>query len=134
GLDISGLYRVLAESGINFKVVMRSAEGKEKQGYIVSQNPQPGTLIDPTEQVQIVCTNTQTTSGMIGGLFTTELPEYPYPLSLKLVAELPSGQKQTLLETKHPGKEFSLPYFLPENTVLVLSVLDRVILRKEIKN
>lgn len=134
GLDINGLYRVLRETGINFKVVMRAAESKETPGFIVSQQPQAETPINPEEQVQIVCTAPHEVSGMISGLLTTELPEYPYPLALKLIAELPTGQKQTLLETKHPGKEFSLPYSVPENTVLVLMVLDRVVLRKEIKN
>mgnify|MGYP006967017776 FL=1 len=119
---------------INFLVTMRAAEGKEKQGFVLSQQLAAGELVDPADPVAIVCTNPAAVSGMVFGLFSVTLPEYPYPLSLKVVVELPSGQKQQLLATKHPGKQFTLPYMVPEKSVLVLSVLDRVIIRKEVSN
>jgi hypothetical protein len=70
---------------------------------------------------------------MIAGLFVHELPDYPYAVPVTLSALKPSGERAVLASFKHPGGKYTLPFFLPENTVLVLSVLDKEVARAELR-
>ncbi|MBU0934877.1 MAG: penicillin-binding protein, partial [Spirochaetes bacterium] len=70
-------------------------------------------------------------TGIIDGLFTQTLPEYPYPLKMVLYSQTPSGVKSPLITVEHPGGEFSVPYSVPEGTLLILEVLNRVVARVE---
>ncbi|MBP7263855.1 MAG: penicillin-binding protein, partial [Spirochaetia bacterium] len=116
----------------NFSFTVRPAEGSEKSGVVVAQLPVPGTVQNPAEPVQLVFTLPKEQSGMSSGLFTRDLPEYPYPLSVTLYAETPTGPRTTLVSVEHPGGPFSWPYVLPNGSVLELQVLNKVVARQEV--
>ena len=110
---------------------MRPVEGRERPGTIVAQLPAPGTLEDQTAPVSIVFGAPERTAGMVTGLFSQPLPEYPYPLRAVLYAEPPSGARVPIISVDHPGRSFTMPYSLPEGSVLVLQVLNKVVARVE---
>lgn len=58
------------------------------------------------------------------GIFSVELPEYPYPVPVKLDSQDQTGKLVKLAEFCHPGKHFTVPYNVKKNTTLILYVLD----------
>jgi len=58
------------------------------------------------------------------GTFEIALPDYPISVDLVIEKELSGGKTETLLEMKHPGGTFSIPYREPAGTVLNLKVYD----------
>ncbi|HUW70246.1 MAG TPA: PASTA domain-containing protein [bacterium] len=131
GLPLQDATLQIEKSGIAFQFTMRAPEGRERPGTIVAQLPSPGTLEDPLAPVSIVYAVTPKTEGVVTGLFTQALPEYPYPLKTVLYAEPPSGARIPLITVDHPGRQFTMPYAVPEGSVLVLQVLNKVVARVE---
>jgi hypothetical protein len=68
---------------------------------------------------------------MASGLFSQSLPEYPYPLRSVLYTEPPTGPRVPLISVDHPGRLFTMPYVVPQGSVLVLQVLNKVVARVE---
>jgi len=131
GLPLQEAALLIEKSGIAFQFTMRPVEGRERPGTIVAQLPAPGTLEDQSAPVSIVFGAPERAEGIVVGLFSQPLPEYPYPLRAVLYAEPPSGARVPLISVDHPGREFTLPYALPEGSVLVLQVLNKVVARVE---
>jgi hypothetical protein len=65
-------------------------------------------------------------------LFRYAIPKNPYPLSVRLEALLPAGERVRLVSMEYPGGELTVPYRLPEGTTLVLSMLNREIYRETV--
>jgi hypothetical protein len=61
------------------------------------------------------------------------LPEYPYPVPVKIEALKSGGQRQLIASMKHPGGGLSIPFSLPEGSTLILSALDKEISRTGVK-
>lgn len=131
GLPLQDAALQIEKSGIAFQFSVRTPEGRERPGTIVAQLPAPGTLEDPLAPVSIVYAMAPKTDGVVSGLFTQALPEYPYPLKTVLYAEPPSGARIPLITVDHPGRQFTMPYSVPEGSVLVLQVLNKVVARVE---
>jgi beta-lactam-binding protein with PASTA domain len=131
GLILADAVLQIEKSNIAFQFTQRPAEGREQPGTIVAQSPVPGTMEDAGATVSIVYAAPAMREGMVSGLFSLALPEYPYPLRITLYAEPPSGPRLPLIAVEHSGRAFTLPYTVPEGTVLVLQVLNRVVARVE---
>ncbi|MDR0388045.1 MAG: penicillin-binding protein, partial [Treponema sp.] len=65
-------------------------------------------------------------------LFSYTLPENPYPLPVRLEALLPGGERRLLAEVEFPGGVFTLPYQLPPQSILILSMLNRELYRETV--
>lgn len=61
-------------------------------------------------------------NGNTYGLFTTNLPAYPYPLSISVEAISPDAEKYNLVTFSHSGGRISIPYAVPAGTQLILYV------------
>ncbi|MCL2127109.1 MAG: penicillin-binding protein, partial [Treponema sp.] len=68
------------------------------------------------------------------GLFTYTMPKNPYPLPVRLEALLPSGERRRIAAVDFPGGKFTVPYRLPEESVLVLSLMSREIYRETVRD
>jgi len=131
GLALAAAIKEIEKSGVAFRFEMRPAAGKETPGTVVAQLPVPGTLQDAVTPVTVVYAAPAQVEGVVSALFSQPLPEYPYPLKATLLAEKPDGSMTPLITVEHPGTIFTLPYALPEGSVLVLQVLNRVVARVE---
>ena len=69
-------------------------------------------------------------SDNISGIFQEKLPDYPYPVPMKLDAYPAEGTSYTIVSFNHPGGNLTIPYEVPRGTTLVLSVADKVEARK----
>lgn len=131
GLTLADAILQIEKSNIAFQFTQRPAEGREPPGSIIAQSPAPGSMEDAGSTVSIVYAAPALREGMVSGLFSQMLPEYPYPLRVSLFAEPPSGPRLPLITVEHNGQAFTLPYTVPVGTVLVLQVLNRVVARVE---
>ncbi len=132
GLPIADAMERIRQSGIFFTFSARPAQSGEAGETVVSQLPAGQAVVAANTRVAlVVAAPAKVAEGEVFGLFERTLPEYPYPLSLKLEALLPTGERRRLIATDHPGGPFSAPYHLPEGSVLILSILNREVLRED---
>jgi beta-lactam-binding protein with PASTA domain len=125
GLSLSDVLLQVEKSDLAVKFSMRRAEGKEKPGAVVAQLPIAGSLIQASARVEATLAAPLPEKGLVAGIYSRELPAYPYPLRISLEAIAPSGDRIPLVTVNHPGGLFTAPYVLPEDSTLVLTVLDR---------
>jgi beta-lactam-binding protein with PASTA domain len=123
----------LGAAKASFTFTSRKSEGKEAPFTIVSQLPAAGASVPPATRVAIVVTEAEKSADLVFGLMKQSLPEYPYPLALNVTAILSTGDKKVLFNGPHSGGEFSIPYLLPPQSQLVLSILGQEKFRMEVK-
>jgi beta-lactam-binding protein with PASTA domain len=133
GLPLAEAISNIEKSGIAFQFSLRPAEGRERPGTIVAQLPASGGFEDPATPVSIVYAAPAPVEGISIGLFSQDLPEYPYPLKVSLILERLAGPPVPLITADHPGKKFTIPYAVPKGSVLVLQVLNKVVARYEVR-
>ncbi len=63
-------------------------------------------------------------SEIVQGIWTTELPEYPYPVSVRVDIQDADGHLQAGADFYHTGGILTLPYDVKKQTTLILYVLD----------
>jgi Uncharacterized protein conserved in bacteria len=133
GMKLSEALGVISNTGVNFKFNIRNRSGNEKGETVVYQAP-PGNATAPLSAiVDITVTSPEKMAdNEIFGLFHYTIPVNPYPLSVRLEAILPAGERIRLFTTDYLGGEFTLPYKLPVGTTLVLSMLNRELYRETV--
>jgi beta-lactam-binding protein with PASTA domain len=128
GLGILDATLQIEKADLPVKFSMRPALKGEKPGTIVSQLPAAGSMVSATApasaRVAVTVAAPKAEEGMAFGVYSRELPEYPYALRVSLEAMSPSGERSPVITLNHPGGLFTAPYFLPTGSVLVLTVLD----------
>jgi beta-lactam-binding protein with PASTA domain len=126
GSELSRALQIISSTGINFRFTSRQKRDDEKGGTIVSQIPSAGTTASINTLVEIVITEPDVVgNNEVFGIFRYTIPENPYPLAVRLDAQLPTGDTTRLLSVNYQGGEFTVPYKLPRDTVLVLSMVNR---------
>lgn len=73
------------------------------------------------------------TTNYVHGIFTTELPHYPFALPVKLDAIPQEGANYTVATFNHTGGKVTVPYAVPHGTILVMTVLNQEKARGEVQ-
>ena len=73
------------------------------------------------------------TDDMVYGIFTEELPEYAYALQIKLEVITPEEERYQIASIMHPGGLLTIPYLVPRNSILVLSIYDKEAIRRSVQ-
>ncbi|MDR3171770.1 MAG: PASTA domain-containing protein [Treponema sp.] len=136
GLSISDALEQISQSGINFEFSLRQARGAEIPETVVSQNPPGQSRIPGTTRVAITVASPPTPiveKDEVFALFRYPMPRNPYPLTVWLEVQLPSGERYRLITVEYPGGEFTVPYRLPIGSTLILSMLNRELYRETVK-
>ena len=132
GLTLSAALGAITSSGINFKFIVRDKTGNERGETVVSQSPIANTSIQMNNAVQITITPPdRVAANEVFGLFTYRIPQNPYPLAVRLEALLPTGATQRLFTVNYIGGDFTVPYKLPKESELILSMLNRELHREK---
>jgi len=131
GLTLEKALEVISTTGINFYFLTREKTGSENGETVVMQLPAASSSAAKELPVQITVTAPEKLdSGEVFGVFRYSIPANPYPLPVRLDAQLPSGERQRLFSVNFAGGEFTVPYKLPINSVLILSMLNRELFRE----
>jgi beta-lactam-binding protein with PASTA domain len=131
GGEIGPALALLEKANLTVIATMKKAGRGEAAGTVLSVSPAPGTEVPSGSAVNLVVT--EPGQDLIGGIFIQDLPAYPYPLRLVLEVIKPSGEKTALFRVNHPGGRIAIPYAVPADSNLILSVLDREVARIEVK-
>jgi beta-lactam-binding protein with PASTA domain len=133
GLDLSQALELIGRLGINFEFSLREIRGSERGEIVVFQSPPANSFMSIDSPVSLVMTMpNQLDEGEVFNLFRYTVPKNPYPLTMRLEAILPSGERIRLMNVEYPGGEFSVPYKLPLGSTLILSMLNREIHRETV--
>jgi beta-lactam-binding protein with PASTA domain len=134
GLPLAEALEQIGSSGVNFTFSVRPPREGEKGETVAAQQPLGNAAIPANTIVKVTATApTDLGGGEVFRLFRYTLPKNPYPLSVRLEAVLPSGERRRIITVEYPGGEFTVPYRLPVGTVLILSMLNRE-MHREIVN
>jgi beta-lactam-binding protein with PASTA domain len=132
GLSIEQALAEIGQNGINFIFSQGEPQGGEKGETVVAQEP-GGTQAPAGTQVHLtVSPPDKLETGEVFAIFRYRIPENPYPLSVRLEALLPSGERRQLIAVNYLGGEFTVPYRLPVGTELSLFMLNREMYRETI--
>jgi beta-lactam-binding protein with PASTA domain len=134
GMPMDAALAEIRRLEVDFAFALRSAQIGERAGTVVFQDPEPGIALEPEARVYLTVASPPAEGGADGGqvfsLFAYALPKNPYPLPVRLEALLPSGERQELMAVPFRGGEFTVPYYLPAGSLLILSILNREIHRE----
>ncbi|MEW5817220.1 MAG: PASTA domain-containing protein [Spirochaetota bacterium] len=132
--DFQAVIETLAKTNTPFIFTVRDTEGKEKPGLVVSQTPEEGDIVPVSTIIQLIMTKPKKIpEGYVFGVLQKSLPDYPVAVDLKLEAVSLEGDKKTILTMKHSGGLITIPYIEEENTILILSVFDKEIVRYTVR-
>ena len=130
GQSINDLLQTIARSKIVFDITAHEAGSEEKAGTVVNQQQIEDEYIPNYSRVTVEMAMPKSSSDeTVSGIFQAKLPEYPYPVAMKLEAIPTEGNPYTILNLNHPGGNFTLPYSVTRGTTLVLYVVDKVFAR-----
>ena len=135
GLEFARALDIISSSGLNYHFKLSERRDDERPETIVLQTPPAGTTIGLNTVVELTLTNPTTfANNEIFGIFRYNIPQIPYPLNVRLDALLPSGERTRVFAVDYMGGEFTVPYKLPENAVLILTMLNRELHRETVGN
>ena len=135
GLSLSAVLEQVGRLGIAFEFSLRGLREGERGETVVYQDPLAGANVSSNTLVNIVVnTPAQLHDNEVFRLFTYTMPRNPYPLPVRLEALLPSGERIRIIGTHYPGGKFTVPYRLPIDSVLILSMMNREIYREIVQH
>lgn len=118
--NLDDVYKVIAESSITFDFLQ-----EEKHPNTIVAKPHTSAVLSRVSvDLALPIKNEE---GSVYGLFSTKLPEYPYPIQLSVSVIQPDGSQNSLASFKHRGGAFSIPYCVRGGSTIILSVKNREI-------
>ena len=134
GQSINDLLQTIARTKIVFDITSHTATEGEKPGTVVSQQTIEDEYVPNYTRVTVeMAMPEDSNDDNAYGIFQEKLPDYPYPVPMKLEAFPSEGTSYTIVSFNHPGGNLTIPYEVPRGTTLVLSVADKVEARKLIE-
>ncbi|MCL2558184.1 MAG: PASTA domain-containing protein [Treponema sp.] len=134
GLSISEALQWLGEAGIAFEFFTRHLWDGEDGETVVQQTPAAGSIVTLDSRLVLTASAPEALSeGEVFGLFSHTLAPNPFPLPVRLEALLPSGQVRPLFSGDSSGGLITIPYRLPSESTLILSMMDRIVHRETVR-
>jgi beta-lactam-binding protein with PASTA domain len=135
GLSISAALEQIGKTGIDFSFSLRAAKGREKQETVVAQEPPANSMVAANAIVRLTATMPdKLADDEVFTLFRYAIPANPYPLSVRLEALFPSGERVLIINAEYSGGEFTVPCKVPAGSVLILSMMNREIYRETVSS
>lgn len=132
GLTLNDMLLQMSRTKVIYDFTSREPVEQDVLGTIVSQLPVEGTFVNAYSRVAAVFSFPQEVpenTTMVYGIFTENLPEYPYAVELQLEALTEEGERYPLVSFNHMGGSLTIPYAVERGTVLILSILNKEAIR-----
>lgn len=127
GQTINDLLQSITRHKIVFDITGHKAENGETPGTVVNQEIFDSEYIPNYSRMKVeMALPDGSLNDNIYGIFTHKLPNYPYPVPMRLEATPSEGDPFTIISFSHPGGELTIPYAVPKGTVLSLYVVDKL--------
>ena len=133
GQSVNDLLQTITRSKLVFDISSRKAEDDDKPGTVVDQQAFDSEYVPNYTRVSLTMALPHGEyNDNIYGIYSEKLPDYPYPVPMKIEAYPPEGNSYTLLSFNHPGGNVTVPYAVPKGTTLELSVVNKVVSKKTV--
>ncbi len=130
--SLNELYATMSKYKLNFKIKSMINE-EAKKAIVTSQSLKADAIVEAFEDMEIEITFPSDNEKMLYGIYSVNLPKYPYPVNVVLDAVYLDGKREELVTLKHLGGKCALPYAVPQGTVLILTVLNKEVQTFEVK-
>lgn len=132
GLDFAQLIPTLASSRVVFDFTAHVASGSEREGIVTSQEALSSDFVPNYTRVtaEIALPQKQKDDEVLG-LFTAQLPNYPYAVEMTLEASK-DGVREHIVTIKHKGGLVTIPYIAQKDSELLLSIAGRTVARQTV--
>ena len=133
GQTVNDLLQTITRSKLVFDINSHKVSGDEKPGTVVDQQAFDSEYVPNYTRISIVMAMPDGEyNDNIYGVFEEKVPDYPYPVPMKLEAFPAEGNSYTLLSFNHPGGKVTVPYAVPKGTRLELTVANKVVSKKTV--
>ena len=133
GQSVNDLLQIITRSKLVFDITAHTPSDDEKPGTVVDQQAFDSEFVPNYTRVTVeMALPSGEYNDNIYGIYQEKVPDYPYPVPMKVEAYPPEGNSYTLLSFNHPGGNVTVPYSVPKGTVLELSVVNKVVSKKTV--
>ena len=134
GLSLSDAIGWVGDTGVVFEFSVRAAQPGETGETVVHQNPPAGASVTSNTRISLaVSAPAELPENEVFRLFSHTMSPNPFPLPVRLEALLQTGERVNIIDVDFPGGMFTVPYRLPVNSVLILSMMNREIHRETVR-
>ena len=133
GLDIAKLLQTMASSKVVFDFTVHIAGDNETEGTVTSQQELSNQYVPNYARVTAEIALPKKQKGdEIMGLFTANLPNYPYAVEMSLEYSK-DGVRNQIIAIKHTGGLVTIPYIAQKDSELILSIAGRTVARQMVE-
>lgn len=140
GMNLTSLLKVLSTSKVVFEFTETDADKAiynsedDSVGIVVSQESLEKEYVPNYTHVKAeIALPRKNVNGKVYGLFTANLPNYPYAVDMTLENVGSDGITETVVSMKHNGGKVTIPYDAERGNELVLSVAGKKTVRKTVE-
>ena len=126
GKSVNDVLSQIGQSRLIYDFVSHIASGDEKPGTVTGQETFKTEYVKNYTRVQVeMAFPAKSDDGTVYGVFSEQLTEYPYPVSMSLDAVPDGGNRYNLVTLNHTGGSLTIPYAVPRGTELIFTVVGR---------
>jgi len=123
-MNLNRLYQVMAKAPLMFNFVSGRSDDVSSP-IVAEQSIAQGEKVAPYSKIQLTLAFPQTQKGdLVFGVYHTDLPRYPYPVTVSCDVVSPDGTKNTIAEFPHYGGSFQFPYYLADGSIVTITALN----------
>ena len=123
GLTVQELLQQMSSLKVVLDIISHDATKEEKEATVVAENSEIGEFVDNYTRVNIeLALPKKARDGIVYGVLTEKLADYPYPVTMTVDVLPKEGNRYNLVTLQHTGGNFTVPYAVPKDCELILSV------------
>lgn len=128
GSSINDIYQTISRSKMIFDFTSHIALEEEIPGTVTSCQTFNSEFVPIYTHMTVeMAMPDSPVNDLAYGIFENQLPDYPYPINMRLDARSEDGSTYTLLNFVHTGGSLTLPYAVARNTTLVLYQGEKIV-------
>lgn len=113
----------LAQKNQPFTFSLGERSNVVSPGVIMTQSPEPGTLVDTTTAVELTVQPPRSLArNQVFDIFERTLPSYGATVDILVEVQGQDSQREQLFRMKHPGGPFSFPYQTAVGNQIIVSI------------
>lgn len=123
GANLNKLYEAMSNTKLLFNFSENISDDAEN-AKVVAQGKNEGESLKAYSYVDVKL-EVPKDDKQLYGVYSIDLPAYPYAVDVVVDVINPNGERTQLLQCKHPGGSFTFPYGLSQGSILVLTVMGK---------
>jgi len=133
GISIDKLLEVMQNSKLVFEFKSHDAAGGEAPGTVTATD-KAGAEVEAfsTVTLDLAFPVRGEADETVYGVLTCNLPEYPYPVPVRLESTDAEGNTKEITTISHPGKQVQIPYAVSKGSVLTLYAMDSTVTQQTV--